>query len=547
MEIEAPPRQQRRSWTRCWTCRQSHRKCGKQRPVCNLCDELELPCDYGRERPSWMDDGARQEKRNAYLKRKVRGEGLNANPDTYRRVTSHALDVGSQRYTRCKFALVEPSQSDDSDLITFYTEHVVPFLFPFYQPPLLQGKKTWIADMMTHSPVVRQAALCQSSYFYSLSRGAVHDGGSFWEAILTQTVEAFGVLRQALKAISDSDITQHLHGAVRVLSAIIQMQRFDIAVSSFENCQLHLNAALALFKQLLDSVGNPKQLGFNSSFEAIMYNLGPPSWNSSLYGQLPSPEQAAFRFSSTLLVFDDIIASTVLQEKPRLYEFHHTLLEGTQGTGPVIDLEAVIGCQNWVLVQIAEIAVLDAWKHQCKNSGTLDVVELMYHSMAIKNSLETNLAPIQAHTVASSKEDGSVFDVSATNNSIRSQKSLITLVWAHGALIYLAVVLGWQPTNAEISYHVRHIIEVLVRQVSPPALLGTIVWPLCVAGCLAEPDLATQLRGILEALEPRSVSGTLTKALEVMTHVWRNGNLEDIAYRDLASCFRSQGDLVLLV
>ncbi|KAI0876798.1 fungal-specific transcription factor domain-containing protein [Hypoxylon argillaceum] len=553
------PKSTHRSSSGCWTCRLRRKKCNEQHPV----------KEKGHRRIGNHNQndntGFAQVTTDARMTLSQRPgptlpalNALTTTPATHgegiRSPVSQALNVGSQRRANCKFAPNMPrrnstsAQPDDSILIIFYIEQVFPFLFPFYQPPLLQGGRAWVLDMVMNSPVVRQAALCQSSYFLTLSRGAADDGGPLWEAVLAQTREVFSVLRQALQVISSSNITEHLHGAVRVLSAIIQVQRFDLAVSSFGNCQSHLNGALALFKQLLDSAGSFDLSRFKSSFEAVIYNLGPPSWSSALHSQLPSPEQAAFRFSSTLLIFDDIIASTVLKEQPRLYEFHHSLLEGIQDTGPIIDLEVVIGCQNWVLVQIAEIAVLDTWKQRCKNSGTLDMMELVHRATAIKSSLETDLARIQIGTGANLKENNDLFDVLAVNNTAGRQKPLITLAWAHAALIYLSIVVsGWQPANPEIRYRVRHIIETPVREMFPPALLRTMVWPLCVAGCLAEPELATQLCGTVETLQPRSVFGTLTKALEVMKNMWRDNNSEGIVNCDLASCFQTQGDLVLLV
>jgi hypothetical protein len=204
-------------------------------------------------------------------------------------------------------------------------------------------------------------------------------------------------------------------------------------------------------------------------------------------------------------------------------------------------------------VHIGEIAVLDAWNRRCKRSGTLDVMELVRRATGIKNSLETHLARLQTDTISNPKDDNSVFDVFTADynqftKGTASQKPLVTLAWAHAALIYLSVVVsGWQPASAEIRYHVRRIIEIPVREISPPALLRTMVWPLYVAGCLAEPELATQLCGVIEALQPRSVFGTLKKALEVMENVWRNGNAGNVASRNLATCFQNQGDLVLLI
>ena len=89
--------------------------------------------------------------------------------------------------------------------------------------------------MMISSPVVRQATLCQSSYFFSLARGT-SNRDALWEAVLLQTKNAFVMLRQSLQVIDGSSITEHLHGAVRIMASIMQVQRFEIAVSSFNNC-----------------------------------------------------------------------------------------------------------------------------------------------------------------------------------------------------------------------------------------------------------------------------------------------------------------------
>lgn len=73
------------------------------------------------------------------------------------------------------------------------------------------------------------------------------------------------------------------------------------------------------------------------------------------------------------------------------------------------------------------------------------------------------------------------------------------------------------------------------------------MWPFCVAGCLAEPAQEAHLREMVESLQPPSVFGTVRKALEIMENVWRNRDVGDFANCDLATCFRGQGDLVLLV
>ncbi len=69
-----------------------------------------------------------------------------------------------------------------------------------------------------------------------------------------------------------------------------------------------LNAALALFRRILDSSGTVEPARRTSSFDAVMSRLGPPSRIVPVQCSLiPSAEQAAFRFSSSILILDDII------------------------------------------------------------------------------------------------------------------------------------------------------------------------------------------------------------------------------------------------
>lgn len=332
--------------------------------------------------------------------------------------------------------------------------------------------------------------------------------------MLTQTTDAFGVVRQALQVIDGSGIAEHLHGAVWIMASIVQLHRFEIAVLSFCNWQTHLNAALVLFRQLLDCAvqsGEPI-----SSFDAVMRRLGPPSsWSWSRQSdQVPSAAQAAFRFSSTLIILDDIIASTALREQPRLYEYHHSLLGGIEGTeDPPINLEAVVGLKNWTLLQIGEIAALEAWKQRCRTAGNLDVVELVRRATAFKESLVAHLMRLEIDPAVVPQENSSLLDIFAPPPS---QVSLVSRVWAHAALIYLSIVVsGWQPASVDVRYHVSRAIELLNRQRSP-TLLRTMVWPFCVAGCLAEPAQEAYFRGMVEISQPPSIFGTVHKALEIM-------------------------------
>ncbi|TVY90131.1 Pestheic acid cluster transcriptional regulator [Lachnellula willkommii] len=517
------------------------------------------------DKPVWMDAGVMQ-KAAARLKRANKGrphrraeqpteifggsisdveapigDHLGANPDIYtatgRPLKASALWLQHKADGNDDRDIMALRRSD-TGLFMFYLETVLPSLFPFYRPSVLQGDKKWILDMLTSRPVVRHAVLCQSFYFLSLTRGTADDD-MIWEKVFSQTRDAFQVLRQALQIISSPGVLEHPHCAVRILASIVQIQRFEIAVMSFSNWPAHLNAALALFKQLLESLSAVEAGSPRSNFDAVMDRLGPSSRTLPTQCiQAPSAEQAAFRFSTALMILDDIIANTALQEQPRLYEYHRDLLGGSEAP---INLEAVLGLKNWALLYIGEIAALDAWKQRCRTAGNLDVVELVHRATAIKESV-AQLMRLETDPEIVPTE---IYHQTSKIHTIQS--SLVTRVWAHTALIYLFIVVsGWQPASVDLRYHVGQIIE-LLKQISPPEFLRVMVWPFCIAGCLAEPSEEVQLRGIAQALQPRSLFSTVYKALEIMENAWRNRDTENIAAPDLATCFRNQCDLVLLV
>jgi hypothetical protein len=572
-----------RSFNGCWTCRLRRKKCDEKHPVCDTCSSLMIACHFDAEKPEWMDGGARQDemaealklevKENAHRRRSVpllssrervspakvmNGDYVLLPPKTMMSdvtgIRPQSLMKVRERGPDCTLAGKETRERlaigrSDAVLVMFYLENLFPFLFPFYRPPLLQGGRTWILEMMTSSPVVKQALLCQSSYFLSLAQGMAN-----WETVLEQTRDAFEVLRLSLQVISDAGVTEHLHGTVRILASIMQVQRFEVAVLSFNNCQAHLNAALALFNQLLESVGATEPICPSSSFNAVLNRLNPTT--SSLpveVIQFPIAEQAAFRFSSALLILDDIIAATILQEQPRLYSYHRSLLYTPTNSEAVINLEVTVGCQNWVLLCIGEIATLDAWKQQSHRAGSLDVMELVRRATAIKAEVKEHTLQLEIDPINTSGEAASLLDIFSSDfgqqaKTPASQTTLVTHVWAHAALLYLFVVVsGWQPASSDVRYHVGKILELLTQQIVPPALLRSMVWPFCVAGCLAAPEQEAHLRGMVQALQPPSVFGTVRKALEIMENVWLKRGAGDAGIRDLATCFRSQGDLVLLV
>lgn len=321
----------------------------------------------------------------------------------------------------------------------------------------------------------------------------------------------------------------------------MQMQRFEISLMNFQNCRAHLDAAVGFFFEIRASEGD-RLLEYPRPSHTLDGALNFPSVVPGC--QLPGPEQGALRLSTGLLVFDDVIASTILNERPRLYEYHERLLSQDDSGDALLKMDTIIGCPNWVLLNIGKSAVLNAWKHRCQQTGSLDVLYLAQSAAEIRDSLLLHLTQLQSKF--GSQDPENVFEgfrMTITDE----QRQVVAQIWAHAALVHLlAVASGWQPANTDIRAHVDRLVE-LLSQLSPPSSLRAVIWPFYITGCFADDQQGAQLRSLTDTLRPRSVYGTVTKVLEVLELVWEHQNVQDGTQRDLWTFLRSQGDFVLLV
>ena len=166
------------------------------------------------------------------------------------------------------------AEPPDRTFIMTFLDNFVPFLFPFYRPSLLHGGRAWILHLILSSIVMKHTALCLSAYFFSVSVATRSElsvcRSLMWSRVLTKTKGAFETLRHSLKAVGGRGVCDQLPQAVHILTSIVQVQRFEVAVLSFENCQAHLNAALALFTQILSFGGGLDSPSTKQSFSNVL-------------------------------------------------------------------------------------------------------------------------------------------------------------------------------------------------------------------------------------------------------------------------------------
>lgn len=515
-----------------------------------------------------LDSGARSPRRNADA---VPGRGpitpVATPPDPAHFVliarqsdleqANHNVDAGP-------VAIDTPSaeQHDlEPGLLMAYLDYAFPVLFPFYKPSIFEGGRAWLLTLAMRYPVFRHNIVGLAACFYSAVPalpGLENDGcAAMAKTELGSNIEqAVKGVQDSLKDLSRRGVSHSLADNVRLLGNIVQLVNFEVVFASSENWQMHLTAAVDLFSQSIEHHGNGRQ-GVPPMGTMLENLRGVVPSNCSIW----SAEQAALRFFTALVIYQDIIACTVREQASTMmihYDGILSTISHSQKPG-LLNLEDFIGCQNWVLRAIAEISALDQWKKQAKRAGVLDVMDLVRRASTIQSDLQAGtvnlerfasgtqalapLSPYQPLEIILAKSR-------ITNGLSASQlvdQSIVSQIWADAAQVYLTTVLsGWQPRNVQLRNHVAHAID-LLSTIENTSWLRALAWPICVTGCFATEEQETAFRNVANASGGLAMFGTMRDALAIMEKVWSVRDHLDADTWDVASCLRILGHSVLLV
>ncbi|KAJ0302735.1 hypothetical protein Brms1b_011904 [Colletotrichum noveboracense] len=604
-----------RGTSSCWTCRIRHKKCDETLPVCNVCAGLEISCYSDQEVPEWMDGGARQQAMAERLKTEVRNGAkrrrarrilqriigdaddissdifvldppahINSRPaprsadnDNERqdapRTTSRRTGTPSRSFTNSPGSdypidpllqeITPPSLPNlptelEQSYIMSYIDYIFPAVFPFYTPSVLEGGRTWLLILTLANKSLCHAATSLSSYFYSVvpvqqrpeRRECVPEAEN---EVQNQTCMAMRKAQFDLNEVSKHGVHGDLLTSARLFDSIVHLMCLEVSIASNENWQFHLDAAVLLFKQMLEFPGDVGS--HRSKWDAMLEHMrrlahpgmdNPPRWPAW------TVDQAAFRFFSGLLIVHDIIYSTGVEQIPRLQPFYPLVLAAEDEPKEDPDrncrlrLEDYVGCQNWAMILVGEVAALDGWKKTMQKKGALSLMHLVKKGAVIEQSLRDGLSRLE--TIDATARDHRPPWQADSNQAHDEAEAchLVTQIWAHAGLVYLHVVLsGWQPANIDIADSVAQTIE-LCRRLGTPRRIHTLAWPLVVAGCLAQPEQEPAFRELFSHMGPLRSFGSTKLTIDIVEGVWQSRESIAADSWDVAACLNSLGRRVLL-
>lgn len=441
-----------------------------------------------------------------------------------------------------------------------YMDYVFPVLFPFYNPSILDGGRSWLPILATKNSGFGNSIVSLISYFFSIVPvvpGPEHNKCSTeaWEEVRNQIELALSNVQQDVATWQSGGTDTYLQDGVHLLATIVQL--LHIVSEIFTSCQwqVHLKAAVALFEQILKHHGESSMMS-GQGVEDIMESL-----NGGSTTMTPVAETGAFSFFSSLLMVDDIIASTCLEKPSELLPLLHDLQTCPPNGEPSRRLEEITGCQDWVFLVIGEVAAFDAWEKGKEKTGNESSFDLIHHidmhtiEARWKEGMKRLYKQEQydSFSPADMKSSGPLECMLASSECTYGlrpcppdTRNTITNVWAQAARVYiLSVFHRWWAKEKQISDCVEETLKHLDR-ITSPVQLRTLAWPICVIGCLARGEQRTRLLSIFRRTCALGALRSLREAWEIVQTAWRQ-QPDDSYTWDVTSCLRCLGNRVLLV
>ncbi|KAL5352051.1 hypothetical protein ACLOAV_001994 [Pseudogymnoascus australis] len=223
------------------------------------------------------------------------------------------------------------------------------------------------------------------------------------------------------------------------------------------------------------------------------------------YEALVSNDTAHSRFLSGTLIWLDIISCITAATTPHLLQFHSAVMAPNSQTR----LEDIMGCKNWVMLQVGRIATLHANKLEALRQGHFNCEEFKRTIIDIDIEIQSGLDSSGPDSVA-----------------LCNPPTLITPVFTIMASVYLHLIThGFQQLGVLDIVISRAMI--MLKTEIPTHILPALVAPLYVIGSVARQEDEQFFRDVFSS--PPLLDASLkqrTRILPILEEVWNKRRTE---------------------
>lgn len=232
-------------------------------------------------------------------------------------------------------------------------------------------------------------------------------------------------------------------------------------------------------------------------------------------------DELSLKFLTAVFTWIDVTGACALGCSPFLLDVLPGLLGGDN---PPVRMDKVMGCQNWVVIHVANIAALDSWKRKAQASGMLSLVELVTRATKLEKEITRDLNDFLENCKRAEQENPHMNQTPHLTNriSLAIHADYVNEVYASSALTYLHVVVsGAYPELPEIRGNFLKTMAIFKR-IPDPVLPRTLLWPFMITGSMAlrhEEDFFRNL--IATSGSSPSFIGAGWNILRVLEECWK--------------------------
>ncbi|KAF4627072.1 hypothetical protein G7Y89_g11081 [Cudoniella acicularis] len=509
-----------RSKQGCWTCRLRKKKCDEAHPQCSTCESLSITCYGYGSKPEWMDGGEKERVMANSIKQIVK--------HTSRRKGTSRLGISGKRFlnhqpvqskeppliqiapksrndspehpsssspgSTTDFNSTPPSDTSKSSasleeaahltvttlssisgndcvLLMHFLDNVFPLQYPMYKPNLREGGRGWLLSLLLRTKPLYHAALALSVYHrrrlllmleppHPCHAARLVEQENHLAICLTEFQETIRSVQQFVERTCPRNV-------MGIMASVVQLVFFELFAGHGDTWQIHLRAATAMFEQGCNEQMSGFGLGERAN-KVLTMNLPLTEADFAI-----ADEVSIIRFQGCATIWLDIITSITLGTSPHLQAFHHRVIS----TASQIKMENVMGCENWVMLQIARISALHEQKTEALKAGYLDPIKFDQSAQDIRSEIEQGVTERALES----------FNMSECSLLHPSDTVLITKMFTYMASIYLHLVIyGYQ--NLDRLDTILSEAAALIRAHISCRLLPGFVCPLFFLASVARPE-----------------------------------------------------------
>lgn len=369
--------------------------------------------------------------------------------------------------------------AQEAGLVMYYLDHVFPYQFPYSSSNFRLGQRGWILWLLMRRGPFHDAAMSLAALH---RRARSDDDDEYWQnhRILNHHSRALQRLCDFCQREGGTKLLENKTNLIEFLACGLFLISFEVLKGGRHGWQPHLAGITSIF-------GNRTPAEIMSFDDSDQQNQELRTGLEFLLGHV---------------LWFDILACVSTGTIPHLP--HRTWLDIQE-----LQTAEVMGCSNWVLLSIGNLAELNYWKKDKMQRGILSVRELVDRGREIEDCLQTGLQSLGATTEA----------------ALESQINWVSRVFALAAIVLLHTIMsGPQPNLPEIKDTVMKGAMAL-RNGPPKCSFNGLTWAICVLGSMADgvsqPTFSNVLTGMIRT---SGRLGNSMAVLEVLKKCWSMPN-----------------------